>query len=252
MLIVANGAFKSGSTWLYVLAREILPQFKPPSRYLNPIWPEPTVIPGRLADYLRYGEHRRQDVLIKSHYGLLPLRWLLLNDPQVRVLNIRRDLRDVVVSAYYHFQALEKITDSFAEFYWSRGRRVACNVLNYHLIWKTDSPRYLRLQYETLLDNFSAEVTRLGSWLGVDLSEGDLDRIQAATQIDILRTSSGLSPDRFRHGIAGEWTSHFDVAMLDDLGGIEAKWQSRSYQQWVKARSIFRYLRIRVRTMLSH
>lgn len=252
MLIVANGAFKSGSTWLYVLAREILPQCKPPSRYLNPRWPEPTIIPGRLADYLRHGEHRSQDVLIKSHYGLLPLRWLLLKDPQVRVLNIRRDLRDVVVSAYYHYQVLDRVNESFANFYWRRGRQVARFVLHYHIIWETDSPVYICLQYENLLRNLAPEVIRLGGWLGVQLGGEQVERIQTATQIDTLRAHSGLSPDRFRRGMAGEWESHFDATMLQDLGKIENQSQSRLYRQWVKACSILRYSRIRIRTVLPH
>lgn len=251
MLIVANGAFKSGSTWLFLITRELLPQCKPPTRYLNPHVPEPIIKRRLLADYLRHGEHRRQDVLVKSHYDLLPLRWMLLNDLQVRVLNIRRDIRDVVVSAYYHFQAQEKFTCSFDEFYWSRGRQVAGNVLNYHLIWETDSPHYLCLQYETLLDDFSREVSQLGSWLGVELGEEDLKRIQANTQLDTLRVHSGLPPARFRQGVAGDWQNHFDAAMLTDLANIERRSQSRLYQQRVKIYSVLRYWRIKGKTAIQ-
>ena len=245
MLIVANGAFKSGSTWLFLITRELLPQSKPPTRYLNPRVPEPIIKRRLLADYLRHGEHRRQDVLVTSHYDLLPLRWLLLNDPHVRVLNIRRDIRDVVVSAYYHFQAQEIVASPFDEFYWSRGRQVAGEVLNYHLIWETDSPHYLCLQYETLLDDFSGVVTQLGSWLGAELGEEDLKRIQANTQLDTLRVHSGLPSARFRHGVAGDWQNHFDAAMLTDLADIERRSQGWLYPQRVKLYSVLRYWRMK-------
>ncbi|MCX6033079.1 MAG: sulfotransferase domain-containing protein [Chloroflexi bacterium] len=251
MLIVANGAFKSGSTWLYAIAKEMIPWSVPPTLYMDPKWRAPTVLPGKLGDYLRYGEHHTKDILIKSHYGAPPLRSLLLNDTHARVLNIRRDIRDVVVSAYYHFQTIEKTDDSFKAFYWQRGRQVAQRVLQYHIIWNTNSPRYLCIHYEALLEGFAAEITRLGDLLGLQLQEQEIERIRLATQMGNLRMHSGFSQDRFRHGVAGDWAGHFDPAMLRDLNAIEKRAQSRLYQQWTETRSSLRYLRSKVKAALA-
>jgi hypothetical protein len=68
-------------------------------------------------------------------------RDLILSYNDVNVLNIKRDMRDVVVSAYYHECCNSGYEGSFQDFYWQRGRTVAQRVADYHEVWSVESSR---------------------------------------------------------------------------------------------------------------
>src|SRR5690606_36975030 len=134
MLIIANGAFKSGSTWLYNILLELTGFPPPPPEYLNPTWRNPSIAPEQLAPLLKTLTPTT-DYLVKNHFGRPFERDLLLSSPHVRVLDIQRDLRDVVVSAYYHVQRKEGYAGDFATYYWEQGRTTAQEVMKYRALW---------------------------------------------------------------------------------------------------------------------
>ena len=224
MLVLANGAFKSGSTWLREIVAAMRP-FEPlPAGFHVPRIPsyaDPVAVPALLAS----GVPARRNLLAKAHIYAPHLRDALLADPSVRVLNIRRDIRDVLVSHYFHLSHLGKVSGPFARYYWRLGRLKAQQLLDYHAVWDVSAANLYAARYESLKERFADEVAAVGRFLGVDLDAAAIARIEAATSLDRLRQRAGQighDPRFFRQGGSGGWAAHFDQRMLDDLREIEA------------------------------
>jgi hypothetical protein len=219
MLIVSNGAFKSGSTWLYNILVELTVYPAPPVEYLNPEWRNPSIVPDRLSVLLQTLTPDT-NYLVKNHFGKSHERDLLLSNPHVRVLDIQRDLRDVVVSAYYHARRKEGYTSDFNTYYWEHGRKTAQEVVRYHELWAVNSPQVYVSSYERLHEQFAEEVSRIATFLNRSVSADQIDRIHEITTLDSLREryhEQDQSQKFFRKGIIGDWQNHFDEAMLADL-----------------------------------
>jgi hypothetical protein len=221
MLIFANGAHKSGSTWLMHLSLELRPCEEPPEIYRNPKWTTPpyySIQFHRLAEMLADRDVLRRDVLFKLHLQDPKLRSLVLAHPAVRTLNIRRDLRDVVVSQYHHWVRDERISGTFEQFYWGAGRNRAWMVLRHHLIWDVTSPRYLCLEYEDLLTDFPAQLRRLAAFLETTVTDERIAEIQHRTSPTEINRRFEFGPmNRTRKGGSGDWRSYFNEEQLTDL-----------------------------------
>ena len=223
MLIVANGAYKSGSTWLYQVARGIVRPTPIPPAFQNPRWMHQSIDPDKLAPFLAQVDFSSRAMVVKNHLRTVEHRDLLLAHPDVRVLDIRRDIRDVVVSAYYHEGA--HTNEPFADFYWRKGRTVARRVEGYHALW-AGHPSVYCASYEGFLSDFDAETRALGGYLGVTLGQAAVDRVRELTSFKRLQEKS-QNTDRpapfHRKGIAGDWRNHFDDASLADLTSLVAR-----------------------------
>ncbi len=237
MLIVANGAFKSGSTWLYNILLELTGFPPPPAEYLNPEWRNPSIAPEQLTPLLK-SLTPTDHYLVKNHFGKAHDRELLLSSPHVRVFDIQRDLRDVVVSAYYHVQRKEGYTGDFASYYWQEGRHTAQEVVKYHATWDAASSQVYVASYESLHHDFSGEITRIAAFLNLTPDAAEIERIHRVTTLDSLRKryqEQDRTQKFFRKGVIGDWESHFDQAMQDDLGQIKPP-QKPSFLRRLKSR----------------
>jgi hypothetical protein len=232
MLVVSNGAFKSGSTWLFMILRSMTGFSPPPTEYWDPNWDDDIVYsidPKKIASFLENVDFSSSSYLSKNHLGLRKHRRLLLARDQVFVLDIDRDIRDVVVSAYYHDRKLQGYNQSFETYYWGRGRYVARKVLKHHATWQPSSPRVYVSSFESLKADTHSEIARIGQFLGFDLSAPEIDRIAEETAFGRLRAATSEwneKSGRFRKGIVGDWQNHFEQPMLDDIDRIEAQMSS--------------------------
>jgi hypothetical protein len=226
MIIFANGAQKSGSTWLMHIALQLRPCEEPPAAYWNPRWkssPHYSVDHGKLRAFLKDPAINGRDLMVKFHHSYIGGRNAMLARPDARVLNIRRDLRDVIVSAYYHKVKEQGDQRDFATYYWSHGRRLAWQVLAYHIVWDIRSPRYLRLEYEDLLNDFSGQVRRVAALLDVAVTDQRIAEIQRATSPESLNEQYSFSDfNRFRKGGSGDWQNHLTDDQLADLAHLTA------------------------------
>jgi hypothetical protein len=177
-----------------------------------------------LSDFLVNGDYDQQDYLSKNHFGHRKQRDLILSHDRVLVLDITRNVRDAVVSAYYHFRRKEHLTADFATFYWRWGRILASNIITYHNVWDLHHSRVYVSSYEALKVDFSAEAQRIGCFLGFDLSPEDIRSIREETHLSRLRDRYGEHErDFFRKGIVGDWRNHFTPAMVEDIARIEER-----------------------------
>jgi hypothetical protein len=100
MWIIANGAMKSGSTWLFQLFSHTKILARIPAEFQDPGWNNQSVQHKSLkaaaetltasAEYFSTKQHWRNK---NAH---------LMSYDNIRILNIVRDIRDVIVSRYHH------------------------------------------------------------------------------------------------------------------------------------------------------
>lgn len=229
MLIVCNGAIKSGSTWLYNILTHLLPFSPPPEKYLTLKNPRhPCIRPDRLEDFLNHENYIANNYLSKNHLDKAYHRRLLLSHPKVYVFDIERDPRDVIVSHYFHESFRNGYQGSFQNFYWSVGRVDVAKLIRYHDLWRDAGPRVYTSSYEKLHTDFSAEVRRIAGVLELSLTDAAIDEMREKTSLGSLRRDYQSEPrfegeKFFRKGTTGDWKNHMDDAMLVDIGRIEER-----------------------------
>lgn len=228
MLVVCNGAYKSGSSWLFHIVCALRDVRFPDRAYQNPAWKKvPSIDPARLGAFLRDHDLARADYATKQHFFRPEERDLLFAHPAVRILDVERDLRDVVVSAYHHHVRLGRFCGSFESFYRVEGRLVAHRVRAYHRFWKGPADKVLVASYERLHEDFDAEVSRIAAFLGWPLEPDRLHDVRKRTTLGELRARHGESGDAgelrfYRKGVMGDWQTHMTAAMVEDMAQIEA------------------------------
>ena len=73
MLIICNGAFKSGSSWLHAILVELaivkkLDLQKVPNKYTNDINSPTTIIESQIKNFLLIEDYSLNNYLTKSHF----------------------------------------------------------------------------------------------------------------------------------------------------------------------------------------
>lgn len=226
MLVICNGAIKSGSTWLYNILRCLHPFEAPGDEYLTLRNPRhPCIRPDRIEDFLNSENYEDRYYLSKNHFDQAWQRDLLASREHVFVFDIERDPRDVVVSHYYHERLRNGYEGEFTDFYWTTGRETASRLSRYHELWRNAGPRAYVASYEKLHREFETEVRRIASVLGTSVSAERAAAIREKTSIAALRKDYEKEPrfqgDKFfRKGTIGDWENHFDARMLRDIERI--------------------------------
>lgn len=227
MLVYCNGAFKSGSTWLYSIARNLRKGKNLPEGYQNPNQNAVGISHDRLEDFLASVDYAKTNYVVKAHLATVKGRELLEGRPNVKILTIERDIRDVAVSSYYHYLRLGKIKGTFEEYFWVGGERTIRRVLRYHRVWAPTSPSIYKTRYESLLENFEAEIVNLAEFVGVTLSPADMERVKDNTSLSASqkreRDKKGDDEEIyfFRKGTSGQWTDYLTAPMLDRIEAIQ-------------------------------
>ena len=232
MLLICNGAMKSGSTWLYNILCNLVDLKHPPEHYLTENsrkrQKNPCIKPALLAQFMAQEDIEKTNYVSKNHIGQPEYRDLLMSNPNVFVFDIERDVSDMTVSSYYDECNRHGYEGSFSDYYWSTGRYVANDVIRYHAIWRSAGSRFYMTSYEGLHANFADEVTRIANTLGLTLDAETIGKLQEKTSISSLRKryqDEDLYKDEkfFRKGIVGDWKNHFDMAMTKDIARIKAR-----------------------------
>ena len=224
MLVLANGAFKSGSTWLREIVKRIHPFDPIPEGWQRPTLPH-WIEPQKIPEFANTPECRQRDFLSKSHIFDKRLVPVLLSIENVKVLDITRDVKDSIVSHYHHLRRERRVPEDFANYYWRVGRYKAYELRLYHQMWTTGSPNVYTSSFEELKRDFRGEVRRVGLFLGDELDDDQLDRLKKETSIESLRSNTGEAEksekDRFfRKGEVGDWENHFGDAERVDVEEI--------------------------------
>ncbi|ADI16021.1 sulfotransferase domain-containing protein [Truepera radiovictrix] len=237
MLVLANGAFKSGSTWLFEILSATERFSYVPYEYSRLPYPaRPWLAQSKIKPFLATGLHHKENYLTKMHLFSERLRDTLLSYDDVFIFDIKRDIKDSLVSHYYHiiregkfqekYAKQEYIKDGFRKYYWRFGRYKAQQLVIYHKVWSIPSPKIYITSFEVLKNDFENEVSKITDFLGMPLTPVDIKKIRDKTTLSNLQKVRGqdkLEEHKrfFRKGVIGEWRQHFDSEMLADVERIE-------------------------------
>ena len=225
-IIMSNGNFKSGSTWVTSIISEIyndLPK-EFPKEFQHPRHRNLINI-FKIKDFISSSIFRKSKVwLSKSHIFHSPIINQISSEESVKIININRDIRDVLVSHYFHLKNAKKYNSDFNSYFYSWGKYKAIQYLLYNKAWENES--CLKLTYLELKNNNIETIKTIARYLEVPITNKQALHIQKETDINKLRESSkekNLNEEAwfYRKGIVGDWKNHFDEKMLDKLKKIQ-------------------------------
>lgn len=238
MLIICNGAFKSGSSWLHAILVELsivkkLDLQKVPSKYTNDVNSPTTIIESKLAEFLLIEDFESNNFLTKSHFFKKKTLKRQYKE-NVKFLFIERDMKDAIVSHYFHIQNKYRNKISFPMYYLFIGRYKAFEISLFNYRCKKFMGDENFFHYSDLINNFEKTLQKIATCLEVtDLSDEELDRIKEQTTLDKLReelkkgnvsyypTNRDDNWKLFREGKVGSWRKHFNARQLKDVIRIE-------------------------------
>lgn len=231
MLILSNGAFKCGSTWLFNILTSLQKCEWPEAEFLTKgNAKHPAIAEPQLAHYLAKGNYKSHDVISKNHLDKPEHRALLLSNKAVRVVCMTRDSRDVIVSAYYHDLRKHRFDGTFTQYYWEEGRAILPRLMRYRSTWAAPHAQMTATSFEALKADFQSEVVRIAALLDLSPDAAAIERIRQETSLDALREKYQDAPshrtqeaDFFRKGETGDWRNHFDDKTLADHDRVCSK-----------------------------
>jgi hypothetical protein len=188
----------------------------------------------RLLDDL---DKRTNEIFVcKGHWGAKTERDILLSYENIRIFHIWREIRDVLVSQYYHdMRESRKSYKDFSDFYRRIGRSFLFWQVAYRRTWMPVSgdSRVYSSRFTELKQNFREAASELLAFAGI---EGvDLDNLEKRVALDRLREKyDELGGSAFfRRGIVGEHREvinstiiHEDIAHIENLGDVRFRLHS--------------------------
>jgi hypothetical protein len=234
MLVICNGAFKSGSTWVHALVSSIMQvraiSLTPvPQTYSSGNSKVSLIAENQLESFVQTEDIRKNNYLTKAHF--FKEATLARSYPkEVVFIFIERDIRDAIVSHYYHFMANNNLNISFRLYYWLIGRYKAYEIslFNHRCRQHFGDSNFFR--YEEMKADVAVAIRKLCDILGVEqLTESEIQSVIAETSLDSMRekakagkiiyyhSAGGRHSEMFRKGAIGEYKEHFDPRMLRDI-----------------------------------
>ncbi len=224
MIVICNGAFKSGSSWLLNIVRRLASPQQIDERWRNPKWNNPSIDPEKLRGFIEEFRDSTDIYVSKNHLGDPASKRLLTEEFSdcVRVLNITRDIRDVVVSAYYHYRRVGGAEEEFNSFFKSRGVKVAKKVCKYNSLWSGNVPNLHVASYERLHVDGLNEIRAIGEFIGIGVAPTKIESVYEATRFDTWKARTQSS--HLRKGVIGDWKNHLGEEDVDCLRRELPEW----------------------------
>jgi len=224
MIIICNGAFKSGSSWLMNIVRQLTNPVPIEAEWRNPKWSNPSIAPEKLEGFIKAHDELEGQFVSKNHLASPADRKVLLDSGHrnVFVLNITRDIRDVVVSAYYHAVRVEEYTGSFEAFFKERGANVAKRVSSYNELWSAKNDRLYVASYERLQLDGVREISAVSEFLQLGTDPERVREVYEKTRFDAWKERTG-SP-HMRKGVIGDWKNHLTAEDVERLRAKVPAW----------------------------
>jgi hypothetical protein len=222
MLVVLNGAPKGGSTWLVLIVQAMKLFQRIADEYQDGQWSNSSICEERLANFIDRVDYQEQNYFCKQHWfnenKIAELDLLAI--PNVKIVNIIRDIRDVLVSRYFHDLRLNATkADNIEDYYVAIGKKNMQQYMQYHISWHSNRQALqpFLCSYERLHLNFAEQVQELVAYLGLSqlIGETEIAEIQEKTSFSSRQeTGDGKF---FRKGIVGDWQNYLSPAIIEDL-----------------------------------
>jgi len=237
MLIICNGTFKSGSSWLHAIISDILelknvPLTKIPISY-NPNITSPTRILEKNLDlFVKKEDCFNCNYLTKAHF-FNKKTLSRTYDNEVRFIFVNRDIKDAIVSHYFHFINYRKSKWSFDRYFNLIGVYKAYEMFLFNYRCEKYFNASLFLSYEDLKLDFSNSIKKVCEILSLDeLNDSEILEIKNTTSLKAMRTKAkkdgaeyypelgGESYKLFRKGEIGDWKNHISLKNRKKIDAI--------------------------------
>jgi hypothetical protein len=238
MLIICNGAFKSGSSWLHAILVELsivkkLDLQKVPHKYTNDINSPTTIIESQLENFLLIEDYDFNNYLTKSHFFKKKTLRRKYSD-NVKILFIERDMRDAIVSHYFHMKNKYSYKPSFSFYYFFVGRYKAFEIALFTYRCKKFRGEEYFFHFSSLISDFEGTVRQIALSIGItEISNEEIKQIKEQTTLDKLReelkkgnisyypTNKDDNWKLFREGKVGSWRKYFKARHVKDISRVE-------------------------------
>lgn len=238
MLIVCNGIFKSGSTWLHAIVLEIL-KIKGVSvsevnkKYTNNLNSPTPIVESKFKEFLRNEDYKNRIFVNKSHF--YQINTLSRDYPEsVVFLFSERDLKDSIVSHYFHINKKYNYVSSFNLYYWTIGRLKAYEIVKFTKLYRNYFNDDNFILFSCLKNDFSSTVQKIANLIGVSsLSIEEISNLRENTSLNNMRDGilkgnshyySTINKGReslIRTGKEGEYLKFFSYDTIQDINNIE-------------------------------
>ena len=135
---------------------------------------------------------------------------------KTRVLNIVRDLRDMIVSRYFH-DVRTGFTDVSMEDFFSSGmaQKRLKKYIDYHSFWHLENKAICHLTaYESLLNDFDSECRRLLDYIDPQILAEKPELINFLQEKTAFKNQAATGAGEFfRKGVSGDWVNHLSDEM---------------------------------------
>ena len=239
MLIICNGIFKSGSTWLHAIVMEMLKirsikLDNVPEIYTNNINSPTAIIESRLQEFLIQEDFTSNNYITKSHYLQINTLSEAYSD-EIKFLFINRDPKDAIVSHYYHIRNKYSIKISFSFYYYMLGRYKGYEIVMFNNLYQQYFPKQNFVSYRELKTNFSSVIQQLCIILDLkEFNRKEIAMVKKNTSIDALRKKirdqdtkyySTVTKNKWkliRKGDIGDWKKYFSDSQTRDFKKVES------------------------------
>jgi|SaaInl8_200m_RNA_FD_contig_31_285840_length_1831_multi_5_in_0_out_0_2 hypothetical protein len=218
MLVICNGAPKGGSTWLVQIIIETNLFKRIPDKYQNTKWFNSSIDNSQFEIFFSEALYKSENYFIKQHWYNNEKFLNLTFRKDIRMLNIVRDIRDVLVSRYFHDLRLGRTAaENVESYYWhDKGKKSVNHYIRYHKFWNelTNQGNVFRCSYESLKTDFLYTVSRMFEFIDINFSASQINDLEEKTSIKNKKFGPGKF---FRKGIVGDWKNHLSMAIIEDL-----------------------------------
>ena len=222
MLIIANGAFKSGSTWQRDILSHIMKYEKNPRKYTSRK-NKHLLKEKHISEFVQELDIQNYNYLTKAHIYNKKLIKRIIDNQDVYIFLILREPADAIVSHYHHIKNLKKLNIAFNTYYWTTGRYKLMQLYYYRRNWEQfrNYSNVFFSSFENLKSDFDSEVTNYLNFLGISARDDLIAFTKSKTDIAEKRKSS----DRewfYRKGVIGDSRNYFNNKINADAKKISA------------------------------
>ena len=238
MLIICNGAFKSGSSWLHAILIELLkikkiPLKRVPDFYTNDTNSPTKIIESNLDKFIFHESFEKQNYITKAHFFKTNTLKSAYPD-NVKFIFVKRSMKDAIVSHFYHIKNKFRLNITFKLYYIFLGKYKSYEIYLFNKRCKEHFGKDNFIYYHDLKNNFSSVIDKLCDILNIEyLIDSEIEILRQETSIDKLRQKSktGQSdyyPSKrkdnwkyFRKGTEGNWVDYFSKRQLIHVNNID-------------------------------
>jgi len=238
MLIICNGTFKSGSSWLHAILVELLkikniPLTRVPDYYTNDVNSPTKIIESNLDKFVFHESFENNNYITKAHFFKQNTLQSAYPD-NVKFIFMERSMKDAIVSHFYHIKNKFRLNISFKWYYIFLGKYKSYEIYLFNKRCKKNFGKKNFIFYHELKNNFPLVINKLCDILGLEyLTELEIDLLKQETTIESLREKSRIGKSeyypskrkdnwkQFRKGVEGNWVEYFTKGQLLHINNIE-------------------------------